>query len=399
MKKGIILLFVAVAVIAHVGNAQGVSFEHDMPFKDALAKAKAEGKLIFMDCYTTWCGPCKMLTNNTFPDPTLGAYFNQRYINLKMDMEKGEGPELQAQFGVRAYPTLLWIDGNGAVKHRAMGYMDPNGLMAQAQSIVSPVPVEYEEMSAKFSKGERSTDFLADYLNVLKTGGLPYDSIFEIYIDKLSASDLKNEKNTALIYQFTNSLQSPGLPQLMRNKAYFVNKNTAEIFDKKIKGIAENAIKEGVVKKDLSLINGATKLLKDAKVDDAEAISSNAFKEYYFRTQDWKSYDKYATAALKKSGTKDDKMLNATAWNYYINIDDTKLLSKAKDWAYKAVNLKNTCENNTTYAYLNYKLGLLKEAELACDYALLKANEDDANPASAKALKDLIQAELAKKKE
>jgi hypothetical protein len=67
--------------------------------------------------------------------------------------------------------------------------------------------------------------------------------------------------------------------------------------------------------------------------------------------QDWKSYDKYATAALKKAGAKDEKMLNATAWNYYINIEDTKLLSKAKDWAYKAVNLKNTCENNTTYAY------------------------------------------------
>jgi thiol-disulfide isomerase/thioredoxin len=398
MKKGIILLFVAVALIARAGYAQGVSFEHDMPFKEALAKAKAEGKLIFMDCYTTWCGPCKMLTNNTFPDPTLGTYFNQRYINLKMDMEKGEGPELQAQFGVRAYPTLLWIDGNGTVKHRAMGYMDPNGLMAQAQSIVSPVPVEYEDMKGKFEKGERSADFLADYLNVLKTGDLPYDSIFEIYIDKLSSADLKNEKNTALIYQMTNTLQSPGLPQLMRNKAYFVTKNGQEGFDKKIIGIAESAIKEGIVKKDESLLNGATKLLKDAKVKDAEALSTKAFTEYYFRIQDWKSYDKYATSALKKAGAKDDKMLNATAWNYYINIEDTKLLTKAKDWAYKAVNIKNTCENNTTYAYLNYKLGLLKEAELACDYALLKANEDDANPASAKALKELIQTELAKKK-
>ncbi len=398
MKKGILLLIIAVTLIANLGNAQGVSFEHDLPFKEALTKAKAEGKLIFMDCYTTWCGPCKMLTNNTFPDPALGAYFNQRYINLKVDMEKGEGPELQAQFGVRAYPTLLWIDGNGVVKHRAMGYMDATALLVQAQSIVSPVPAEYEDMKGKFDKGERSTDFLADYLNVLKTGDLPYDSIFEIYIDKLSAGDLKNEKNTLLIYQMTNTLQSPGLPQLMRNKAFYVTKNGLEGFDKKIIGIAESAIKEGVIKKDESLINGATKLLKDAKVKDAEVLSTKAFTEYYFRTQDWKSYDKYATAALKKAGAKDDKMLNATAWNYYINIEDPKLLIKAKDWAYKAVNIKNNCENNTTYAYLNYKLGLLKEAELACDYALLKANEDDANPASAKALKELIQTELAKKK-
>jgi len=398
MKKGILLLIIAVALMENVGKAQGISFEHEMSFNEALAKAKAEGKLIFMDCYTTWCGPCKMLTAKTFPDPTLGEYFNQRYVNLKMDMEKGEGPELQAQFGVRAYPTLLWIDGNGVVKHRAMGYMDPNALLSQAQSIVSPIPAEYEDMKAKFAKGERSTGFLADYINVLKTGDLPYDSIFEIYIDKLSAADLKNEKNTALIYQFTNTLQSPGLPQLMRNKAYFITKNGQEGFDKKVIGIAETAIKEGVVKKDESLIKGATKLLKDAKVKDAEALSSKAFTEYYFRIQDWKSYDKYATAALKKAGAKDEKMLNATAWNYYINIEDTKLLSKAKDWAYRAVNLKNTCENNTTYAYLNYKLGLLKEAELACDYALLKAKEDDANPASAKALKELIQEELAKKK-
>jgi hypothetical protein len=141
------------------------------------------------------------------------------------------------------------------------------------------------------------------------------------------------------------------------------------------------------------MLKGATKLMKDAGVKDYATKSAKAYSDYFLRTQNWKMYDKYASEMVKKSSMKDDKILNNTAWNYYMNVDDSKLLNKAKGWAYKAVNLKNTCENNTTYAYLNYKLGNLKEAELACDYALLKADEDGANPSSARALKDLINKE------
>ena len=70
----------------------GVNFEH-ITFDEALAKAKAENKLVFMDCYTSWCGPCKYMSETIFPQEKAGEFFNPKFVCVKFDMEKGEGPE------------------------------------------------------------------------------------------------------------------------------------------------------------------------------------------------------------------------------------------------------------------------------------------------------------------
>ena len=71
-------------------NAQGVEFR-DLTFQQALEQAQKEGKLVFMDCYTSWCGPCKYMLNTVFVLPEMGEFFNDQFVNVKYDMEKGEG--------------------------------------------------------------------------------------------------------------------------------------------------------------------------------------------------------------------------------------------------------------------------------------------------------------------
>ena len=51
------------------------------------SKAVKENRMIFMDCYTTWCGPCKMMSNQVFKQKQVGDFFNQNFVNLKVDME------------------------------------------------------------------------------------------------------------------------------------------------------------------------------------------------------------------------------------------------------------------------------------------------------------------------
>lgn len=81
--------------------SQGVDFKQ-ITLKEALEQAKAQGKMVFMDCYTTWCGPCKMMTEEVFPQKEAGDFFNAHFVNVKFDMEKGEGKELSKQFKIRA---------------------------------------------------------------------------------------------------------------------------------------------------------------------------------------------------------------------------------------------------------------------------------------------------------
>ena len=103
---------------------------------EALAKAEEENKLVFMDVYATWCGPCKALKQRTFPVKEVGDVFNTHFINVAMDGEKGEGPEIVKKYGVRAYPTLLFLNPSGEVVHQFKGFRPAAEFLAIANHVI-----------------------------------------------------------------------------------------------------------------------------------------------------------------------------------------------------------------------------------------------------------------------
>lgn len=110
----------------------GIEFFHGS-FEEALDLAKLEGKMVFMDAYATWCGPCKGMSRDVFTNREVGELFNAKFISVKMDMEKGEGPALARKYGVRAYPTLFFLDADGKVKGKEMGYHNNDQLIGIAK--------------------------------------------------------------------------------------------------------------------------------------------------------------------------------------------------------------------------------------------------------------------------
>ena len=69
-------------------------------FAQTLEQAKKENKLIFLDAFASWCGPCKLLDKNVFPKKEVGDYFNANFLNLHIDMEKGEGIEIAKKYSI-----------------------------------------------------------------------------------------------------------------------------------------------------------------------------------------------------------------------------------------------------------------------------------------------------------
>jgi len=106
-------------------------------FKANLEKAKSENKPIFLDFYTTWCAPCKYLDQDVFSYNSVYDYYNDNFINLKIDAEKGEGPKLKDKYGVYAYPTLIYLDSRGNEIERSVGGVGATRVLNMAKKAVN----------------------------------------------------------------------------------------------------------------------------------------------------------------------------------------------------------------------------------------------------------------------
>ena len=114
---------------------QGIKFK-SISLADAKKLALKNEKYIFIDAHTSWCGPCKKMAATSFKNAEVGEVFNENFINLKIDIEQdADGPELAKMYKVRAYPTLLIIDGEGKLIKQVVGFQTEDRLLALASSV------------------------------------------------------------------------------------------------------------------------------------------------------------------------------------------------------------------------------------------------------------------------
>ncbi len=116
---------------------KGVKFIQADKLSTVLDRAEAEGKIVFIDFYATWCQPCKMMDKDVFSDKNIASFFNENFISYKVDAEKGFGPNIAALYNVRAYPTLVWVDTKGNVLEETVGGTYHTELMKLAEQALA----------------------------------------------------------------------------------------------------------------------------------------------------------------------------------------------------------------------------------------------------------------------
>jgi thiol-disulfide isomerase/thioredoxin len=131
IRRFAILALTAVVLAAvptgRVAAAEGelVPWDQTGTFASVLAKAKKQKKLVFVDVYATWCGPCKMMDKQVYTDAKVAKVASE-FLNRKLDAEKGEGPAIATKYNVTAFPTLLILDGDGKERNRQVGFIQPD---------------------------------------------------------------------------------------------------------------------------------------------------------------------------------------------------------------------------------------------------------------------------------
>lgn len=221
MKKIMIML---ISLLTSAAYAQeGINFE-TATWKETLAKAKKENKLIFVDIYTTWCGPCKMMAKDVFPLKAVSEKFNSSFINFKTDAEKGEGIEIAKTYKVNAYPTYLFVNGDGVLYYTTLGAMPEDQFLKEAGNALvefsDPKPLAMWE--AEYAQKKTDKEFLLKYLQKRQKLALKSDFIVDQYVSVSTRGELLNKDVlNLLLTQRSASIDG----------AYFkfVKENSAEI--------------------------------------------------------------------------------------------------------------------------------------------------------------------------
>lgn len=147
-------------------SAQGISFlPEGATLSQAVEFAQRDGRKVFLDCYTSWCGPCKMMARDIFTQQKVGDYMNPRFVCIKIDMEKGEGPELMKRLDITAFPTFIIFGSDGKEIGRWMGGSDADRFVGKVKehSVLSASA----SMDERFANGDRDPEFLREYLQTL----------------------------------------------------------------------------------------------------------------------------------------------------------------------------------------------------------------------------------------
>jgi len=217
MKKVGLVLTTVFVLFSSALLAAGINF-NNKSWQDLLAQAKKENKIIFLDAYASWCGPCKYMQNDVFIDESVGEVFNAAFINAKIDMELGEGPSLSTTFGITAYPTLLFISPQGNVVHKFVGALDKDGLIELAKHAQDPKK-QYYTLKAKAEKGDMDVKSFHEWVHVAeKMDDADLSGILKNYMKTAQSTFLEKEM-LQLIFDHGAAMDEAQLTEVHKNSA------------------------------------------------------------------------------------------------------------------------------------------------------------------------------------
>ncbi len=396
----VLISFALIFIMSTSGYGQtdkGINFLKPKNWEEVLSMAKKQHKSIFVDIYTTWCGPCKAMDQNIYPDTILGTMYNEDFISIKIQMDStknddshirswyGEAARIRITAKVQAFPTLLFYSPTGDLLIKAIGYKDipamttlakfagNTDLAAQLSTDLQEYKSgkrDYQKMIAlsRFAKQILQDDKLAlqiakDY----KTG----------YLDKIDMTQFFTRENIEFIREYVIELVD------INDKFFKLCYEDPEKIDAILgEGTAEQYVPIVVARDDLKsrLYKNEKPIVKNPNWDgikntiktrypkiDVDNFMLNQKIAYYGKTKQWDLYTFYMSYKIKinppKPGTLDVFFnLNDPAWNVFEKSNDKIALQRALTWSELSIKLEDNVQYLDTKANLLYKLGRVTEA-------------------------------------
>jgi thiol-disulfide isomerase/thioredoxin len=367
MKQLISSIFFTTCFTA-ISLAQGIEFFHGA-WSEALAKAKTEDKLIFVDAYASWCGPCKRMAAQTFTNEKAGTFYNANFICLKIDMEKAENADFADKYPVSSYPTLFFIDATGKIVAKDLGFKEVDPLIEIGKKALGKMSnsVNYER---QYQEGNRDPQFLFDYVKSLNRSGQASLKVTNEYLN--TQKDLSTDFNLKFIHEGAVEADSRVFDLLVKHRAAVSALVGEEAVKIKLLSACKNTLKKAIEFKNEALLTEAKSKIKTAVPDGAVHFINEADMQYYAAT---KNIDAYIKAA--KTFEKTELKNNAARLHDLVITmlrafpEDPKILKQTEKWAKQAAEKSGMPEFYMTWADIYHRMGNKEKAKATA----LKAKE------------------------
>jgi len=379
-------LFVFTATEAFAQNDVGIKFEKGLSWSKILEKARKENKFIFLDGYTTWCGPCKQMAKDIFPKQEVGEFFNQNFINVavQFDVTSSDDPEVKSwhedakkihdAYKVGSYPTYLYFNPQGSLVHTLIGgTVDAKEFIEKSKLALDP-KTQYATLKTQYQNGNRDSTFLANIAfmaySLRKQDSLQYYAQDYLKLQK----DLLSPSNIRLITATTRKSSDIGFA-LLRNHPKLVDSIVGPGVSKRIvKHIVSNEIIRPLTRLNLTIteygggmvIYGGAIIpnvdwqLAKTKLDvDYSDISGEMLRqaklEHFQELKDWKQYVLVIEAWIERNG---GSSINRDELGNYLGsifeqCADKNVLRSALKWSKQ--NMKAD-KSNLSYLFIYNKL-------------------------------------------
>ncbi len=387
--KNILGTIISIIFIYTSSIAQGIEFFHGT-WEEAIVKAKIEDKIIFVDAFTTWCGPCKAMSANTFPNPEVGGFFNQHFISMKIDMEKEMGLEFRKAFPVNAYPTLFFIDYDNKVVLKSVGAKSPLDLIQIGESVIA----KYDKSSkyeVAYNVGDRSFQLVYDYISALNKAGKTTVKIANDYL--ADQKDLTSPENLSFILECASQVDCQCFELMEKYKSQIARTISEDAINEKIRLACTNTVKRAVEFESFELVQLASDAMKRHIPAEAEYFRSKSNVQYALALNDISYIGELVSQHVRKFVKNDAAGLHQLALDIHKYApDDAACRNLAIELAGKAAK-DHDPKFVSTYAQLVHKSGARQEAINILEEAIRKYNDEPENKdlQTLKALKSKIE--------
>ncbi len=334
-----------------------VDFDDNPAWSNILDLADRSGKIIFLDGYTSWCAPCKKMDKEVFTRPEIANYFNQKFINVKYDMELAQGDVLKDKYGVQAFPTYLFIAPGGQEIHRIVGaHTSGNDFFDWSKMAVTPGRSR-AELEQRYKNGERNPAMMFDYMLTLRMAGEKEKEveITKNYLALMTKDHFMDKTYWAAVKLFLNNPTSREFKIIIDNREEIgeavgqadVDAKIYETIDKQIKSNISFQPYEGHPfdkQAEMDLIE----LLQKSNVSNRNELLARAKAAHFIRSGDLYELAYMVDAIIEFHILENYKDLRADLDFYAVSLSklalDELLLRKALKWS------EYVCENETNHS-------------------------------------------------